>query len=190
MRTARVILLVAVFSTMSLCVSASGQHISRNLSDLPIIAQAGISAALGRDIPAYYAHPAGGGFEAANPSQELIIDFTSQGIEVRNRDARWRMTLRGYGYGAALNAVETVAPTVSLNRVQYWREGITEWYVNGPVGLEQGFTVDRPGALWKPDRNRRWPQRPAADYPRKTNQAAIPRGIRPRRDWQGFAGIA
>jgi hypothetical protein len=144
MRTARVILLVAVFSTMSLCVSASGQHISRNLSDLPIIAQAGISAALGRDIPAYYAHPAGGGFEAANPSQELIIDFTSQGIEVRNRDARWRMTLRGYGYGAALNAVETVAPTVSLNRVQYWREGITEWYVNGPVGLEQGFTVDRP----------------------------------------------
>ena len=56
------------------------------------------------------------------------------------------MKLYGYGYGDAIRAIETVAPTADLNRVEYQHESLTEWYVNGPAGLEQGFTVnDRPG---------------------------------------------
>jgi hypothetical protein len=50
----------------------------------------------------------------------------------------------GYGYGGNLTSAEAVAPEASFNRLQYRRKGITEWYVNGPVGIEQGFTVDRP----------------------------------------------
>ena len=29
------------------------------------------------------------------------------------------------------------------NRVEYKHQALTEWYVNGPLGLEQGFTFDR-----------------------------------------------
>ena len=47
----------------------------------------------------------------------------------------------GYGYGDALHPVRAVAPTAQANRVEYRREGLTEWYENGPLGLEQGFTL-------------------------------------------------
>jgi hypothetical protein len=32
---------------------------------------------------------------------------------------------------------------VEGNRVSYRRGGLTEWYLNGPLGLEQGFTLER-----------------------------------------------
>jgi hypothetical protein len=35
-----------------------------------------------------------------------------------------------------------VAPVGRANTVSYERAGIKEWYANGPLGLEQGFTVD------------------------------------------------
>jgi hypothetical protein len=142
MRTTRVILLAASFT--SLCVNASGHAHARNLNNLPLLAQGPISTALGRDIPPYYAHAAYTGFEFSNPRHHLTIDFSSRGLEVRNGDARWRFVFAGYGYGGNLTSAEAVAPEASFNRLQYRRKGITEWYVNGPVGIEQGFTVDRP----------------------------------------------
>jgi hypothetical protein len=51
------------------------------------------------------------------------------------------MEMRGYGYGDALQKVKAVAPRVNANRVEYRRDGVTEWYENGPLGLEQGFTL-------------------------------------------------
>ena len=38
---------------------------------------------------------------------------------------------------------EPVAPQARGNRIEYPRDGVTEWYLNGPLGLEQGFTVAR-----------------------------------------------
>ncbi|HEY6273748.1 MAG TPA: FG-GAP repeat protein, partial [Terriglobales bacterium] len=51
------------------------------------------------------------------------------------------MALRRYGYGDAQSAVDTVNPVAKANRVEYRRGPLTEWYVNGPLGLEQGFTI-------------------------------------------------
>ena len=39
-----------------------------------------------------------------------------------------------------------MAPSSSGNRVVYQHPGISEWYTNGPLGLEQGFTLARPPA--------------------------------------------
>ena len=39
--------------------------------------------------------------------------------------------------------IAAVSPINNGARVEYRRDGITEWYVNGPRGLEQGFTLDR-----------------------------------------------
>ncbi len=43
-------------------------------------------------------------------------------------------------------AMSCVPPGLSCrrpeaNRLEYRREGLTEWYLNGPLGLEQGFTL-------------------------------------------------
>src|SRR5205807_611213 len=62
----------------------------------------------------------------------------------RSNTVRWGLTLRRYGYGAALRAVDGATPQVNTNRVAYVRGALTEWYVNGPLGLEQGFTLTKP----------------------------------------------
>ena len=56
------------------------------------------------------------------------------------------MRLRAYGYGNRLHAVAAITPIASGNRVIYRHGSLDEWYVNGPLGLEQGFTIAaRPG---------------------------------------------
>jgi len=101
---------------------------------------------MGKDDFGYWVHPSAGGLRGENPQQALTTDFTKQGAEVRSHDLRWALETRAYGYGDALRRVKAVAPQAKANRVEYRRDGVTEWYKNGPLGLEQGFTLDqRPG---------------------------------------------
>ncbi len=88
-----------------------------------------------------------GALSAQNPAQELEADFTRQGMDVRSGQAHWRLALAGYGYGDRLEKVEGAAPQTQANRVEYRRGPLVEWYVNGPAGLEQGFTLRAPPAL-------------------------------------------
>src|SRR5208282_6742953 len=85
-----------------------------------------------------------GALSAQNPAQELEADFTRQGMEVRSGQARWHLALGAYGYGDRLEKVEGAAPQSRGNRVEYQRGPLVEWYVNGPAGLEQGFTLSAP----------------------------------------------
>src|SRR5579863_6149573 len=109
-------------------------------------AQCSISAMMGRDIPAYQAKVTRGGrIEADNARQKLTANFTVHGVEVVSGRQNWTMVLQSYGYGDALQSVIAVAPRASSNRVEYRRGALTEWYLNGPFGLEQGITVqERP----------------------------------------------
>ncbi|MBI4516452.1 MAG: FG-GAP repeat protein [Deltaproteobacteria bacterium] len=65
---------------------------------------------------------------------------------MRSGQARWGLRLSGYGYGEELSSVGTAGPVADRNRVEYRRGALTEWYVNGPQGLEQGFTLESPPA--------------------------------------------
>jgi hypothetical protein len=135
-----VILVILSFSSL-LSVTASAS--TANPNSIPDSAQSTISAALGSDMQEYYVRTAGAGFTLTNSPQDLTTDFTSQGIDVKNGGERWSFALRGYGYGNALTMLRPVAPSASLNRVEYRRPALTEWYVNGPSGLEQGFTINQ-----------------------------------------------
>ena len=53
------------------------------------------------------------------------------------------LSLAGVGRGSALDLVGEAAPQATGNRVEYRRDGLTEWYLHGPLGLEQGFTLER-----------------------------------------------
>src|SRR5579863_7505639 len=132
----------AVLVTCWLCVIASASQQRTTLSNLPPAAQSNISAALGRDIPSYTVASQPGGYTTNGPSQALTVDFTSAGIQVHSRSAQWGITLRAYGRGSTLDSAQEAVPTASKNRVEYRRGAVTEWYVNGPLGLEQGFTLD------------------------------------------------
>lgn len=114
-----------------------------HLSSLPGAAQGIVSATLGADIPDYVIQPSGNYAVAQNPRQKLEARFSPVGVEVHRGDARLGMALQAYGYGYDLMPLPAIAPRVTRNRVEYRRGSLAEWYVNGPVGLEQGFTIDR-----------------------------------------------
>jgi len=88
-------------------------------------------------------------FQAANRAQGFRTYFTKSGIRVVPRTGeqpswQWGLDLLGYGWAGDVRPVEAVEPRAEANRVDYERSGLTEWYVNDPKGLEQGFTLDRP----------------------------------------------
>jgi hypothetical protein len=107
------------------------------LRSLPLTAQGPVSAALGRDEPVYRIE----GLRANNPAQHLRARFSRHGVAVVSGAARLGMTLSAYGYGSALRPVRSVAPRTGANRVSYAHGALTEWYANGPLGIEQGFDV-------------------------------------------------
>ena len=45
------------------------------------------------------------------------------------------------GYGSTLAPLAAVAPSAHANRVVYRHADLDQWYANGPLGIEQGFTV-------------------------------------------------
>ena len=126
-----------------LCIPGLAAESASGLSSLPPDAQGPVSTALGKNDPGYWVHPSAAGFRAENPGQALVAVFTQDGAEVRSRNLRWGLEMQGYGYGDALHPIKAVAPTATANRVEYRRDGVTEWYQNGPLGLEQGFTLAR-----------------------------------------------
>src|SRR5262249_29082670 len=114
---------------------------SASLTALPSSAQAGISRVLGGDDPRYLARRAPDGFRFQNPRQGVRARFASSGLRLRAGSTQLALALTGYGYGSERSAVDAVRPTARGNRVLYRHRTLTEWYANGPLGLEQGFTL-------------------------------------------------
>ena len=115
------------------------QH--QTLADLPVAAQHAISSAIGQDQSAYHAASAAAGVTLANPANGFTAQVQSGALHVSAGSDTWDMSLAGLGYGGAVQPVGTAQTSASGNRVDCNYGTIDEWYVNGPGGLEQGFTV-------------------------------------------------
>ena len=114
-----------------------------DIGALPPSAKAKIFAAIGEHEEGYHAVARARGFQMDNADHGLSAEFTSKGVDFRLGANRWNLAFRGYGYGDALSGGKQVIPHAKVNRVEYQRGVLTEWYVNGPLGLEQGFTIQR-----------------------------------------------
>jgi hypothetical protein len=118
-------------------VTGGARSTRHGLASLPVAARGPVSAALGRDEAAYRVL----GLRAINPAQRLRVSFSRRNVTVASGRARIAMTLSTYGQGRALQPLASVAAHVSANRVTYPHGILTEWFANGPLGLEQGFDV-------------------------------------------------
>ena len=114
---------------------------------LPLLAQGPISALIGADQSIYHARLDGTHFRMDNPGQGLSAEFSADGIQVSASEHSWGLAMEGYGYGDSLLPLPAVDPTRRDNRIEYSRGPLTEWYLNGPFGLEQGFTLRMPPAV-------------------------------------------
>ena len=142
-------LAVALLALLVLAVSPTPQRTQTSapaatLSSLPLAAQSLVSRTLGRDQVSYRIHPRGNDLVAQSAPQALSARFGADGVEVRSGEDTLSLRLRATGYGRSLEPVIPAAPTAHANRVSYRRGSLTEWYSNGPLGLEQGFTLKAP----------------------------------------------
>ena len=86
--------------------------------------------------------------QAPNRQQAYRTTFRRDGIEItpQGAAASWRLGLSvtGYGYEGDVRPVDPAQPQAEKERVEYRRGLVTEWYVNRPAGLEQGFELQEP----------------------------------------------
>lgn len=87
------------------------------------------------------------GHQARNPGQQWQIRFDGRGFEVKALDGwTWGLELERFGFAGAERKLEVRAVKPEGNKMRYQRgEGLEEWFINDPRGLEQGFTLaERP----------------------------------------------
>jgi len=110
---------------------------------IPPAAVPGISDALGRQQSLFQIASRDGSLQADNSA--MHVDFTPAQVDFTVRGRLWSMSLKAYGRGSELQSLLPVAPIRSANRVEFHRGALNEWYANGPLGIEQGFTLtERP----------------------------------------------
>ncbi|HTN91300.1 MAG TPA: hypothetical protein VL242_46845 [Sorangium sp.] len=103
-----------------------------------------IEAVQARAPAAYSAAPTADGVRVDNPAQGFAARLTGAGVRIApRRDAGWSWSIAASRWGCAgqLAPVAAAEPEARGHRIEYRRAGLTEWYVNGPLGLEQGFTL-------------------------------------------------
>ncbi len=104
---------------------------------LPAGALGSISTVLGRADSAYAVR----GLAAANPAQRFDASFSSAGATVVAGRHHLGLALVAFGRGRTPARLGPAQPRASANRVVYRHAGLSEWYANGPFGLEQGFEL-------------------------------------------------
>jgi uncharacterized repeat protein (TIGR01451 family) len=114
-----------------------------NLSSVPLAGRGTAAAALGRNDPAYRVWGTKHGLRATNEPSGLKAEFTPSRVSLRSGNSRLDLRLSAWGRDSRLTIAGPVRPLATANRVSYDRADLSEWYANGPLGLEQGFTVPR-----------------------------------------------
>lgn len=111
-------------------------------------ADTSLSAAIGARLPYYRIRRAAHGeVWTARGSSGLRMRFDHAGLTVSGGAGATSMSLVAIGYGDALHGTGAAGASAARNRLDYRGRGVESWYVNGPAGLEQGFTIaSRPGA--------------------------------------------
>jgi hypothetical protein len=111
------------------------------LAAVPAAAQGAVARALGRADQRFYVRRATGGLTAVSGPGGVNSRFTRRGPVVDAGGTSWAFGLLAFGRGASLTGIVPAAPSADHNVVRYARPSLQEWYANGPLGLEQGFTL-------------------------------------------------
>lgn len=102
---------------------------ANSMSLLPELAES-----MGQQNSEYHISENGGALSAHTPSHGTSVKFDNNGITVSQKDVG--------DISMSLSGSDKVEPIKSSDsKVEYQRGNVTEWYINSPLGLEQGFTL-------------------------------------------------
>jgi hypothetical protein len=121
--------------------SASASH---GLGALPAAADSVVSGALGAGDRAFWVRARRGGLVASNAADGLRSSFSSAGVAINTKGDSLSLRLASVTEGGRSVSLRLSEPTAHRNRVVSSGPGVSQWFLNGPLGLEQGFTLSRP----------------------------------------------
>ena len=113
----------------------------QGMEALPEEGRYAVSAAIGQDQPGYHAQMDGAALVVDNTGNGLSVRFVTGGVEIDTGGQGFSLRPMQWGYGDALTELAPGWPQALGNIVTLQRGPVSEWYVNGPLGLQQGFTV-------------------------------------------------
>jgi hypothetical protein len=90
-----------------------------------------------------------GAWQAPNRAHGFRAYFAADGVRVVPRSAdgpAWEFRISLAAFGRIGRALPAAGPQISTreNRLEYQRDGLVEWLVNDPRGLEHGFRIETP----------------------------------------------
>ena len=144
LRTFTLLTLAISFAAGVLALASEAQASPSSLRELPEVLQGAVSGALGLDDRSYHVEQAGENCRGVNAAQQFEVNWSEGGLAIQAGKLTWGLRLEAWGYGDELESAGRAVPQANEHRVEYHRSGLTEWYVNGPLGIEQGFTVLSP----------------------------------------------
>lgn len=117
----------------------------------PVVLPVGLAPALvqslARDLPAaWQVTRTARGARLANPAQRLVMQLDNTGLHLTDKSgATVSLRLTDYRQGSRRFALNPTTLSIHGARVSLAHGAdLTEWYVNSPLGIEQGFTLARP----------------------------------------------
>jgi hypothetical protein len=112
------------------------------LATLPLASQGPVSASLGAHERAYAIESGRGGLLARNPRQRLQATIDAAGVHVRAGATAAGLSLRAVGWGRALDRLPAGSVLRARGNVAtVAHSGVAESFTNGPLGLEQSFSI-------------------------------------------------
>jgi len=113
-------------------------------ANISLQAQAAISAALGHGDATYRVRALGGGAFAARSAAGMHELFDHSGATIVAGATRVHMQARSIALDGAKVNLADAAPRASGNGVSFAFGSVSQYYRNGPAGLEQGFQLRHP----------------------------------------------
>jgi hypothetical protein len=116
-----------------------------SLNELPVSLRQPASEVFGRAHVGYWLKSVSGGFDGVNPAQRLRLRSQGLGIELTSpHGMHVRLTLAQVTAGASHFDLTHVVGRLDQNRVVYEAGGVQQSFINGPLGVEQRFSIRRP----------------------------------------------
>lgn len=118
-------------------------------TDMPAALRAAYTKTVQQRAGAEYAlRSQAAGVVGGNREQGMALRLDAAGVHVRHgHGAGSELTLRLHQVGCSNSQsaapIADAIPRATSNRAELTRAGVSEWYINGPLGLEQGFTLTR-----------------------------------------------
>ena len=139
------ILVLMMVCTLFTGVSWATEKTKTSYSELDQALQYRISSDMGRENPAYHFAKEGNSYTSRTFSAGVKTEVNQGGVTFTSGAHSWSLSLKPFGASEVILPMSTLLESskIDANRLEFTNgPEMTSWYVNGPGGFQQGWTIN------------------------------------------------